>query len=914
MQWTLRIPALRVLLLPWFVGLVVGGFQMELTLKPVSYCLPGHRVTMRRILFSVGTALGLLAGLPFISWERLRTGQFALTLCSAFSAALLCYWFGVVMFWLGRSVIFLFPPIVVAAVLCVGKVSLAQLLASRPVHFMVPGVLATAGMWRLLGSSALARRFCGANSKLLFQTWFPWRALSKGKRSTKPKGIFRGALSSRALRFFVARMDRCSDQQTLRYVWGGLYRGLTQMLSKWKRAVLLNVFLIPVFLLPAWYLLPGAVAWVLLFMMESHAFAARLPVQSAMLISGGRRERFWVAASAAIGGGVMILVGIVVTVAAVELLRPYMPEFKREYMTFSIAGYSVLDDLRVLCGAPAIIAVAYTVQLLFFDTQVKPAKVPLAIPLSELSKVVLFSGIFTLSRLGLPSSILGLALLTCGAWGGFFLLLRHVCMKRHMVGEDRRWHRWGWVATLGCLALLPACLYWFEYGATRELRIELAAIRAAGEPAEWQDLEMNAVPYALNAAPLYVKAVEVLPLKEYPPFDERLPTRWDRLADMLGYLYWRADYRREHQAEVDEILTGAQEALALCRRAGGLERSYWKRDPPVSMIDLDRPALSRPRPLANTLALAAVVAHEAGDDREALRYTRDCLKLAESAGAWPGVFGHMARVGLEYKTYSAVETIAPALRVGSQPLAASRDQVRGLIAMFLDDRQFNEGFTRAMMAERCSAYEHFKLMRRKYSVLALGGASAVIRVTRSNGAYVLASRQDSLDKARALFPPKPEPEKPRHASLMHIYDMFFDLFEKDSQDLTFLAHYLGLAERRLMATALAIRLYELDHGRRPETLDQLVPEYLPAVPIDPLAADGRRMCYRPDADSPVVYSVGPDQADNGGVLVFSESDPGEIDEDSSDAQVFLNDDRPQGEVDLPEVDLKELDDADTESP
>ena len=54
-------------------------------------------------------------------------------------------------------------------------------------------------------------------------------------------------------------------------------------------------------------------------------------------------------------------------------------------------------------------------------------------------------------------------------------------------------------------------------------------------------------------------------------------------------------------------------------------------------------------------------------------------------------------------------------------------------------------------------------------------------------------------------------------------------------------HYKGKADGRLAATALALRLYAADHGGRyPGTLDELVPEYLPAVPLDPLAAGGAR--------------------------------------------------------------------------
>jgi hypothetical protein len=47
-------------------------------------------------------------------------------------------------------------------------------------------------------------------------------------------------------------------------------------------------------------------------------------------------------------------------------------------------------------------------------------------------------------------------------------------------------------------------------------------------------------------------------------------------------------------------------------------------------------------------------------------------------------------------------------------------------------------------------------------------------------------------------------------------------------------------------------------------LKELVPAYLPAVPLDPFAAEGATLRYRREGDRPVVYSVGLDGHDAGG--------------------------------------------------
>ena len=78
-------------------------------------------------------------------------------------------------------------------------------------------------------------------------------------------------------------------------------------------------------------------------------------------------------------------------------------------------------------------------------------------------------------------------------------------------------------------------------------------------------------------------------------------------------------------------------------------------------------------------------------------------------------------------------------------------------------------------------------------------------------------------------------------------------------------HFLSVTNGRLSATALAIRWYAIDHaGRLPARLADLVPQYLPSVPADPFAADGRAIAYHPDPSRPILYSVSQNETDDGG--------------------------------------------------
>jgi len=65
---------------------------------------------------------------------------------------------------------------------------------------------------------------------------------------------------------------------------------------------------------------------------------------------------------------------------------------------------------------------------------------------------------------------------------------------------------------------------------------------------------------------------------------------------------------------------------------------------------------------------------------------------------------------------------------------------------------------------------------------------------------------------------------------------------------------------------IALRCYHRQHGQLPESLDALVPKYLPAVPVDDF--DGKPLRYLPAKK--LIYSVGDNLKDDGGRAVDEE--------------------------------------------
>jgi hypothetical protein len=82
------------------------------------------------------------------------------------------------------------------------------------------------------------------------------------------------------------------------------------------------------------------------------------------------------------------------------------------------------------------------------------------------------------------------------------------------------------------------------------------------------------------------------------------------------------------------------------------------------------------------------------------------------------------------------------------------------------------------------------------------------------------------------------------------------------------------ARRDVLKTALAACRYKTKNGSYPEKLDELVADFLLFVPIDPF--DGKPIRFKKTDGKYLIYSVGPDGIDDGGVPFDSKSDKDDI--------------------------------------
>ena len=69
---------------------------------------------------------------------------------------------------------------------------------------------------------------------------------------------------------------------------------------------------------------------------------------------------------------------------------------------------------------------------------------------------------------------------------------------------------------------------------------------------------------------------------------------------------------------------------------------------------------------------------------------------------------------------------------------------------------------------------------------------------------------------------------------------------------------------RVLAAEFAVRLFRDDHSRLPRDLEELVPKYLDAVPLDPFSPSDQPLVYRVEGDKYRLYTVYANGLDDGG--------------------------------------------------
>jgi hypothetical protein len=425
-----------------------------------------------------------------------------------------------------------------------------------------------------------------------------------------------------------------------------------------------------------------------------------------------------------------------------------------------------------------------------------------------------------------------------------------------------RWLKRSLVIFATVAILLIGLHIWWNHIADQRLAAQIAAIHARGEPILPEDFPTINIADSDNAAWYLRQAAAAI---KHGPEAQTLWNGWD-----IAYT--------DHEiSDLTRWMDDEQNTRSMVRQARAHPIVAWnmKFGSPAIMTLL--PDLSTQRSLANTLRVVSYVEHHRGNDAGAVEALRDLSFVADAMQQYlPTLVSHLVGIGIGAITSDAAINLSREMAIADESAAtrpggapASRAQVFQLIADLSDERQYRLGGIRSLYGERTGALDSIKALPMQampsagLNVFRPAFQLDVINMLRAETQVSLAMGQPTLASARALMPNiQPMHNRQGVSMLTHLLSSILT----PSLNRFAVTHYRGLTDRRAAVIALAIRLWRFDHdGKWPASLDDLVPGYLAATPVDPMSPTAAPFHYKPDAPGgAIIYSVGECGTDHGG--------------------------------------------------
>ena len=419
------------------------------------------------------------------------------------------------------------------------------------------------------------------------------------------------------------------------------------------------------------------------------------------------------------------------------------------------------------------------------------------------------------------------------------------------------------------VALVLLRVYW-GFEANRRLQAEIDGYRLAGQPVYASDFDdaLDAVPEKDNAAILLEKAIEVMIATS---------TSGVTIDDFVN----KPELFVDERDAAAELLAANSASLELVRQSREQRLVAWSGRLRDMGWNFGAMPYSNQRAFAKLLWFVASYQRLAGDHEAAIRTIDNFLMYCEAIDSQPTVISNLVAMACYRLCFTRIEDLTVGLHFAEgrtlspttiQP--ARRADVEALLANVLDESNSRMAVINAHYGDRAWFISHAESFE-KFGITGsltpavwdrwaglLVKPQLVLKGIDTMRIYTLtadALAESNLPEAKEWITAEPE----RRSFLRSL----FQLSGSDSRNSAgkrLEIHFTHRAVRRMAAIALAIRLFEADHGHRPKVLAELVPEYLRQVPVDPFTSDGSPIRFKPNAEDPILYSVGVDGADAGG--------------------------------------------------
>jgi len=420
---------------------------------------------------------------------------------------------------------------------------------------------------------------------------------------------------------------------------------------------------------------------------------------------------------------------------------------------------------------------------------------------------------------------------------------------------------------VGLIALVVLAGYLYDLHWHHKVEAKLAEYRAAGQPVTWDDVlaRRPKIPDDQNAALVLLGA-----FKQFAKTSD--------YESGLGDLWRRGRPGARHSEQLRGLM-GSQleadsEALRLIHDAAKLDRGCYPLDTAGTPYELLLPHLPPLRHGTYFCGVEARFLAENGKAKESARVLDDAHILPASIGDSPLTIEALVRIAAERIWLASIESTLAVCEMGG-------DDVR-LLRLRLEREMRDFSMVPAMFSSRAG----YQWLFQSRSVEALDDLMSVKPDSEFKQHLIFRvyftlpgwREKDALSMYDALTRAASAVGKPPRQAFREIQAWHSDLGRDRVQSpyshlvTTIIAPGISRAlqecikartELEVGRTGLAVEEWRLRHGRWPDSLEQLVPEVLDAVPDDPFSDSPIRSAKTPDGV--VVYSVGEDGTDNGGI-------------------------------------------------
>ena len=424
-------------------------------------------------------------------------------------------------------------------------------------------------------------------------------------------------------------------------------------------------------------------------------------------------------------------------------------------------------------------------------------------------------------------------------------------MQRHKISTKF----WLVITAIIILPIILIAIYRITCKSEFDRKVE--ALRAQGFPISMDDLEkIYAIPQGFhNAADVYIEAFShyqqpteeqevLLPYSgEYKPKDGQPP------------------FPNEVIDTIQSFLQQNRKTLDLLEQAAKIENCIWPRTLKDSWPANEN--LGNAKDAMKLMRTQNLYLAQKGDTGKLFNSMQTSIALANTFSKPDHLWAHLVINALKGVNAVALEDIM-------NQVTFSKDQMAILQKNFTEMQDIN-GFHKSLIIERCDTIKFWQLPPNEQAERSYN--SKPVQLFYSLSGLKQMESLDSLDFMDECIAASQLPLHQRYnafekidakfnysiTAFMHLYleGRFFTEAKVNRIDL------FTIADLRKAQTALAIERYRRKHNTIPDSLEELVPQYLEAVPRDPF--DNEHLRYIKLENGFTVYSIGDDHTDNGGI-------------------------------------------------